>query len=75
MGILRPESGRKIRGMWGFRCRRSLPFSPQSPLLAPATQAKIIWASFCSWMNHYLDALTCINEDFYGTKWKRGDPV
>ena len=25
-------------GMWGFRCRRSLPLSPQSLLLSPATQ-------------------------------------
>ena len=31
--------------------------------------------SFWSWMNHYLDALPCMNEDFYGTKRKRGDPT
>ena len=35
----------------------------------------ICWASFCAWMNHYLNALTCINKDFYGTKRKRGDPI
>ena len=27
---------------------------------------------FCLWTNHYLNALTCINEDFYGTKQKNG---
>ena len=35
---------------------------------------KYCWASFCSWTNHYLNALPCMNEVFYGTKWKRGDP-
>ena len=35
------------------------------------------WASFYSWMNHYLtlNALPGMNKDFYGTKRKRGDPV
>ena len=33
---------RALRGMWDFRRRRSLRFSPQSPLFAPATQIKHI---------------------------------
>jgi len=35
MGILRSKFERKIRGMWGYHCRRSLQLSPQSPLPNP----------------------------------------
>ena len=29
-------------------------------------------ASFCSWMNQYLNALPCMNEDFYALNGKEG---